>query len=316
MPNETPKVISVSLNPCIDRGIEVSDFAIGAHQVGRSLFRRPAGKAVNVARLLGKLDVPSLLIGFIGREQQEYFERYLNHPPSCCQLFPVNGETRENITIFDPSVGIQTHIRDRGFEITPSDTARLRKSLAQVARPGTIVTFSGSLPPGLSTDEFLELVQLCQSNQARVAVDCSGAVLRACRTLEPWLIKPNLAELSEMLEQNLTHPAQIVAAGNELKSAFSLVLATAGADGAYLFSKEISLHGKVVIAPQEVTTTVGCGDAALAGFLAGIATGKDLAGSFTLSLAVATAAITARGPGEIALARVERFLQQVALTRL
>jgi len=311
-----PKVIAVSLNPSVDRGIEVPGFAIGAHQTGRQLFRRPAGKAVNLAHALGTFKVPTMIIGFIGKGQQEYFERYLTKEHVACQLFAVNGRTRENITIFDPVNKVDTHIRDRGFEVTLPDIGKLRKKLALLCRKDTIVVFSGSLPPGLSTEDFIELVQICQMNEAKVCIDCSGQVLRACRPLGTWLIKPNSDELSEMLGTTVENHEQIVRVGRELSDTVGVTIVTVGKEGAFLFSSSGNLRGKVQVDPAEVKNTVGCGDAMLAGFLTGITSGKDLRESFIFSLAVATASATSMTPSGISIKDVNRFLPQITISDL
>jgi 1-phosphofructokinase family hexose kinase len=303
----TPKIIVVSLNPCVDRGIEVPNFAIGAHQTGSQLFRRPAGKPVNLAHTLGILKVPTLIIGFIGKGQQEYFERYLNRESVGCQLFPVAGKTRENITIFDPVLKTETHIRDRGFEVAVDEIGRLRKKLAILCRKDTTVVFNGSLPPGLSLEDLLELVQICHLNEAKVCIDCAGSVLRACRPLGVWMIKPNQSELAEMLEHPVQTPQQILAAGKELQKNIAVTVVTAGKDGAFLFSESDNLKARIPLDPKLVKNTVGCGDAMLAGFLAGAAQGKDLKTSFLQALAVATSAATSITPGDISLPDVEKF---------
>jgi 1-phosphofructokinase len=293
----SPNIVAVSLNPSIDRGLEVPDFKIGAHQRGRRLFRRPAGKAVNLARTLGKLKIPTMLIGFVGKAHQDYFERYVNGDWISCQLFVTAGRTRENITIIDPVNRIETHIRDVGFEVSPTDINRMRKKLALLARPDTLVAFSGSLPPGLNVEDFLELVQICEMNNARVVVDCSGKVLKACEPLGLWMIKPNVEELAELTGRTAVTPEDIVAAGRELKKKVSVVLVSAGSEGAYLFTESIDLRGVLKVDASEVKNTVGAGDAMLAGYLAGVTMGKRPAECLADALATAAATITARAPG-------------------
>jgi 1-phosphofructokinase family hexose kinase len=301
----SPNIIAVSLNPSIDKGLEVPDFKIGAHQRGRRLYRRPGGKAINLARTLGKLKIPTMLIGFIGKAQQDYFEHYVNSDWVSCQLFANSGKTRENITIIDPVNRVETHIRDVGFEVSPTDINRMRKKLALLAKPDTLVAFSGSLPPGLSIEDFLELVQICEMNKARVVVDCSGKVLKACEPLGLWMIKPNTEELAELTGQTAVTAEDIIAAGRRLKEKISVVLASAGQEGAYLFTDACDLRGKLTVDPAEVKNTVGAGDAMLAGYMAGVVLGKNAEECLADALATAAASITAKAPGEIKLETME-----------
>jgi fructose-1-phosphate kinase PfkB-like protein len=71
-----------------------------------------------------------------------------------------------------------------------------------------------------------------------------------------------------------------------------------------------------MVDPAEVRNTVGCGDAMLAGFLAGATTGKDLSSSYRDALAVATAAAVSLAPGEVRPRDIERFRTQVEIIQL
>ncbi len=313
---ESAKIISVALNPAIDRGIEVPNFKVGAHIPGRQLFRRAAGKAVNLARVLSTLEISSMLLGFVGRGQQKYFETSLKSKYLSCQLFPVEGHTRENITLVDPVNKIETHIRDRGFEVTKADLNKLKKKLSLVCKDGTIVAFSGSLPVGMDEMNFVELVQICQINGAKVCVDSAGAVLRACKPMKPWLIKPNIEELSEMLEIEIDSVENVVKLKGEISEFVSIAIITAGAQGAWLISNEQTLRGKVAVNSNEVKNTVGCGDAMLAGFLAGITKQYSLKNSFSYALAVATSAAVSITPADISKDNIDRFLKQVDISQI
>ncbi len=313
---ESTKIISVALNPAIDRGIEVPNFKIGAHIPGRQLFRRAAGKAVNLSRVLSTLEVPSMLLGFVGKNQQKYFESSLKSKYLSCQLFAVEGNTRENITLVDPVNKVETHIRDRGFEVTKADLNRLKKKLSLVCKEETIVAFSGSLPLGMDEVNFLELIQICQINGAKVCVDSAGYVLRACKPMKPWLIKPNIDELAEMLETEINSPEQAIEMKDAIREYVSIAIITAGAEGALLITKEQIIRGKVTVDASEIKNTVGCGDAMLAGFLKGITDNNNLEDSFAYALAVATSAAVSITPADISADDIERFLKRVQITSI
>jgi 1-phosphofructokinase family hexose kinase len=310
----SPKIIAVALNPSIDRGIEVRNFTIGAHQQGQLLYRRPAGKAVNLARTLGRLNIPCMLIGFVGKQQQEYFERYTNNDYVSCQLFGVEGKTRENITIIDPVTRIETHIRDKGSEITLADINKLRKKLALLAKPDTIVVFSGSVPPGMSNEDFFEMIQICQMNNARICVDSGGTILKICEPLGLWMIKPNREELIEMMGlKKPVEESQLIDAGRKMKSHVGISLVSLGSEGALLFSPDGDFRGRLIIKPEKIKNTVGAGDAMLAGFIAGIIAGKSITDTFAQSLATATASTLTRLPSNVRLPVMQKLLSRVQI---
>ncbi len=317
MSETTIKIIEVALNPAIDRGIEVPDFKVGAHIMGRQLFRRAAGKAVNVARVLSTLEVPSMLLGFVGKGQQKYFESSLKSKFLSCQLFAVEGQTRENITLVDPVNRIDTHIRDRGFEVSKADLSKLKKKLSLVCREDSIVAFSGSLPAGMDEMNFLELVQICMMNKAKVCIDSGGSVLRVCKQMKPWLIKPNIEELSDMLEVEIVSPDDVAKFTREIRGFVSIAIITAGADGAWMVSQEQILRGRVKnVDTNDVKNTVGCGDAMLAGFLTGVSRGYELNDSFAYALAVATASAVSVIPADISKNDMDNFLSNVDISKI
>ena len=68
--------------------------------------------------------------------------------------------------------------------------------------------------------------------------------------------------------------------------------------------------------PDRVVNTVGCGDALLAGFLAGVVRGDGLEKSFAYALSVATASAVSLTPGDISVDDVEAFMEQETVTKL
>ena len=293
-----PTIITVSLNPAIDRVLEVEGFALGAHQAGREVRRTPGGKAVNVSRALAALGVRSIATGFLGEDNRGDFAPVLNDPHVVDQFFPLPGRTRENVTIADPAAHQETHIRDAGLTVGPRDLARLRTKLHLVARDQTIVIFSGSLPPGVRAEQFADLVDAPLAAGAKVAVDTTGAALRAMAGKGLWLLKPNAAELAELVGRPLPSPSAQLAAAREVAAGARIVLFTRGAEGAYLFAAGLAVHGSVRVAPEKVRNTVGCGDAMLAAFVAGVARGEPPRSAFAGAVATASASAMTVAPAE------------------
>lgn len=312
----TPAIITVSLNPAIDRTLEVENFTLGAHQVGREIRRTPGGKAVNVSRVLAALGVGSIATGFLGEDNRSGFEALFHKTLVNDQFFTLPGRTRENVTIADQASHQETHIRDIGLEIPRRHLDRLDKKLKLLARTDSIVIFSGSLPPGIDAEDVRQLVDDCIQAGARVAVDTSGPALQAMAGLGLWLVKPNAAELAELLARPLQDAVEQVQAARDLAARVAVVLLTRGAEGAYLVTAELALHAKVHVPPDRVCNTVGCGDALLGAFVAGVWRGLGHREALVQAVAAATASACTLGPAEVNPAAVEEFRSQVQLTEL
>jgi len=291
------------------------------------LSRMPAGKAVNVSRALAALGVPNVVTGFVGAGELAEFEQALESPFIQPQFLAVDGTTRENITIVDPVNHRETHVRDEGFEVTRAQLDRLAKKLSLLSRPGALVLFSGSLPRGVSAQDFLRLIEVAIKHEARVAIDTSGEALRAVgkafvdgessvgsKPARPlWLLKPNVTELGELLGRPIRGDDEIVETGKRLSMRVRAVLVTCGEAGGYAFVDGSALMGQVTVDPVDVVNTVGCGDALLAGFVAGHLRGMDVRDAYRFALAVATAAAVSVSPGQFDVQRVEDFLRRATV---
>ena len=101
---------------------------------------------------------------------------------------------------------------------------------------------------------------------AHVVVDTSGSPLVKALAAGPDLIKPNAEELADAAGGTITTVGDVVDAAQELRARGArAVLASLGADGALLVDATGVRHGAAPV--DDVVSTVGAGDAMLAGYL-------------------------------------------------
>lgn len=291
------RIVTITMNPAIDRILEVPGFQIGGHQKGRLLERVPAGKGLNVSQTLAVLDVPSIATGFVGETEREMYEKCFQGTCVKPQFLTVAGTTRENITIIDPETNVETHVRAGGITTTPAALDRLRNKISLLAKEGNVMIFAGSLPPGVEIDYAVGLIDLMLAKKARVVIDGPGELLRAVRDRKLWLIKPNLDELAVMHEREKLTDSEAVDLGRTLSQSTRTVMVTCGSAGAYLFIEGAAFLGQVDIAASAVRSAVGCGDAMLGGFIAAQHRGDNVKKSFVYALAIASATATNDVPG-------------------
>lgn len=310
---ESP-IVTVTLNPSVDRVLEAPRFAIGENVRGTVVARCPAGKGVIVSRVLATLGSRSIATGLIGTEELGYFEHFLERQGEgriITQFLVVRGSTRENITIVDPVDDTETHVREWGFEVQPEDVDRMSSKLGLLARRGALMVFSGSIPPGVSPERYVQMARSCRARGARVIIDSSGVALKAFRGEKLWMLKINAMELAEFSGCNPCDDAELVKAAQmltmEAGGPVEHVVVTFGAEGALLLSPESKLRGRVMVHPGRIASTVGCGDALLAGLLHGGRRTGDWATAFREGLAAATANALGREAGRIRLEDVEEF---------
>ena len=314
MDKSTPTIVAVTLNPAFDRTLQVPDLKIGTPMRGRLVSIQPAGKAVNVARLLGALGTPSILTGLVGEGDRARFERSFEKTLVRVEMFEGHGMTRENITLVDPQHGLETHVLDVGFTMMPEDRERLTKKLGILATKRSYVLFAGSLPPGMDADAFADLLKVCGDKGAYVAVDSSGPGLEAIREAAGlWLVKPNREELAEIAGRPVASEEDIRAAVEPIRKRIDHVIVTLGADGAYLFCREGAWHARPHLTGQTVIKTVGSGDALLAGFVHAHATRKRPQDCLRWGVACGTASTFQLPTGHVNLYDVKACLENVEL---
>ena len=307
-------ITCVSLNTAFDRILEVPDLAIGGHVRARLLSIQPAGKSVNVARILGLLGGSAVLAGFVGRGDRPAFERSFAGRPVRVDLLETAAPTRQNVTMIDPRGGVETHVREAGFPVAAADLARLSKRLTKLCRRGTIVHFGGSLPPGMKAAALGKLLRIAGARGARVSVDTSGEGLAAVRKSRGlWLLKPNRLELAELTGRAVEREPDLLAAAASLLARAENVLVSVGGDGAYLVTAAGAWHARADIAPGRVVKTVGCGDALVAGFLKASSEGLAPPECLRWAVATGTAAAFQKCSGVVAPKDVRAVARRVTL---
>ncbi len=324
MARSRPAVISVALNPCWDRTLEVPGLEVGKHVRGRLLAVQPAGKAVNVARLLDALGTASVLTGLVGRDDRDRFAETFAKTRVRVELFETAAATRENITLVDPLSKTDTHIRDVGSPPSEEDLARLARKLGILAAKGTYVLVTGSLPPGVSARTFAGLLEVCIDRGAWVAVDSSGPGLEAVRRVRGlWLIKPNREELAELTGASL--PAEtagaealeaVRAAAEPLRRRIDEVIVTLGAEGAVLLCRQGAWWARPHTDPATVLNTVGAGDALLAGYVHAHLEGRSPPERLRHGVACGTAATLQLRAGQVNPYDVQAVLEKVEVRPL
>ncbi len=308
------RIVTVTLNPAIDWVLEVERFRIGAHSKARRIGWYPAGKGVNVSRVLAALGTGSVATGLVGTGELAIFEEYLERVGGgriVTQLLVVRGRTRDNITIMDSVDDTETHLRDEGLHVQRADVRRVASKVSMLARHGAVVCFCGSIPTGLTIGDVRSMLHRCIDEGARPVVDTSERVLAGLRGERIWLAKLNAGELAVLAEQRTESEGEIVDAARRLCSAqggpIDWVLATRGADGAILVGPDVELTARVFVHPGLVANTVGCGDSLLAGVLATLARGGTWPDALRRGVGVATANAVSREPGCLSLEDVELY---------
>jgi 1-phosphofructokinase len=288
-------VVTVTANPALDQTVWIPGFRAG--EVNRVVREEvsPGGKGVNVAAFLAAFGLAVAATGFLGRTNAGLFEEFLNQRGIRSCFIPVSGLTRTGIKIVDEDAGATTDINFPGFAVDQDLVRPLEGMVGRLAGAGRWVVLAGSLPRNAPVDTYRRLVEVVHGAGGLVALDTSGPALAEALRAGPDLVKPNRAELEELTGRYLPDRARLRAAAGELAGqGIGTVVVSLGADGA-LFVRGAEA---VFATPPavRVASTVGAGDAMVAGTVLGTLRGLPLDGVAALATACSAVAISRVGP--------------------
>jgi len=288
-------IVTVTLNPSLDRSIEVGRLERGEVNRATSASLEPGGKGVNVSRALLANGVPSRAVVPCGGDEGGQLIRLLVAEGVDVRAVPIAGPTRSNITLTEPD-GTTTKINEPGVALDPDELRAVTDAVIARVGPGDWVVTAGSVAPGQDPTVYAAIGDAARAAGARWAVDTSGIALAASLAARPDLVKPNREELSEVLGHPLDTLAAVVAACHGLVAGSDRrVLCSLGADGAVLVAAEDAWHAS---GPRvQVENTVGAGDALLAGYLHGLTVAGSPEAGLRHGVAWATAAVATPGTG-------------------
>ena len=296
-----PRVVCVALNPALDHTIEVKQLRAGT--VNRALRMQvdAGGKGINVASCLSDFGIRSGVTGQIGRENADRFETLFSAKGITNRCIYLEGLTRINTKIVDLASGQTTEVNMPGPQLSADAIRtlieRLLACLEGMVRPGSWVVFSGSLPPQWPVDTYRRLIAHARQLGAQTLLDASGAALTAGVGAAPDIIKPNREELAEMLGRPLDNIRSVIAAARELLArpdAPGTVIVSLGGEGALFVDRQEALLAHPV--PTALTSTVGAGDAMVAGIVAAQIAGMPLADCARLATAFSAGKLKQVGP--------------------
>lgn len=259
-------VVTVTPNPSIDRTLEVRALIRGEVLRGHADRLDAGGKGVNVSRALAANGYRSRAVLPLGGFEGEQLVSLLEELGIEVARVPITDPIRSNVTVVE-SDGTVTKLNARGPSLTDAEVEALLARSVDAAAGASWVVACGSLPPGAPDDLYARLVTGVREAGVRVAVDTSGAALERVLDAAPHLLKPNEDELVEVVGVALETFGDVVSGADKLRSSgVHAVLVSLGPGGAVLVDEVGAVHAESpAVVPR---STVGAGDALLAGFLA------------------------------------------------
>jgi 1-phosphofructokinase/tagatose 6-phosphate kinase len=189
----------------------------------------------------------------------------------------IRDESRTSTVVIDPTVGRQTEINEYGPEIDDGEVAILQEKIRYLSTGSHAVVLAGSLPRRVPVDWYALAVRDLRRRKVPVVLDTEGDPLRLGVAAEPDLVAPNQLEAEELVGHEFQGDGDFIAALDEIVDMGARGVIITHDSGCFALLREAghTHRYQVEIDPVEPVSTVGSGDALLAGYLAGRARGKS-----------------------------------------
>ncbi len=259
-------IYTLTCNPSLDYVVTLDKFQPGAINRSEKEVIYPGGKGINVGLVLNRLGVETEILAFAAGNTGKLLALLLENEHCPYTLLPAQeGFTRINIKIRS---GKETAINGQGPVITAAALDKLNQ-FTQKMHEGDMLVISGTTPRGCSVDLYGSLVQCLESRGISCVVDATGSLLLHALPFHPFLIKPNLEEMEEVLGHTFIGRESIFEGAKQLQEKGARnVLVSLGKNGALLLDERGGRHAH--LAPEgKMVNSVGAGDSMVAGFLAG-----------------------------------------------
>jgi tagatose 6-phosphate kinase len=307
-------IITLTPNTGIDHTVQVASFQLNQTIRSTGSVWGMGGKATDVSWILGKLGVPNRALGFAGGMNGQRMETMLRERGVETDFVWVDGETRLNTILVVSGEG-QSTITASSLHVSAEHRYQLMDRYEQALAVADCVVIGGSLPNGLSVDFYSQVIALAHNHRIPVIFDSSGPALVAGVGSRPNLIKPNQAELGDLLGFTIASKEEVLNAALQLNRQFGTdIIATLGDEGAIAVFEEGAYFVRPLSVP--VVSAAGAGDGVLAGMALALSRGEPPLSGLRYGFALAGAVLQTLATADFNIEDYEALLPQICIQPL
>lgn len=278
-------IYTVTFNPSLDYVIQVDYLQLGKLNRTKQEVLYPGGKGINVSRVLHNLGMESVALGFICGFTGMYIKDTLTKLGVRNQFIDISESQESSISRINIKVKScsETEINGQGPTITIDNQKMLLDQLS-LLNEGDVLVLAGSIPSSMPENTYEEVIKMLHKKKVQVVVDAEGRLLINTLKYNPFLIKPNHVELSQIFGFEVQSQDMIIDCAKKLQEqgARNVLVSMAG-DGAILLCEDGAIYHSE--APKGVVmNSVGAGDSMVAGFLTGYLKYKNYKDAFLMGL--------------------------------
>lgn len=305
---------TVTLNPAIDTRYLVRNMSVGQVHRVQQVERTAGGKGINVSRVAVLAGEQVCATGFLGGANGSFIRGKLAALGIEDAFVEIEHETRICLNIVSDGQ-TSTELLEPGPSVVEEDVMKLYKTYESMLDRCTVIAASGSLPQGLPSEFYRELIQRANDKGVKFLLDTSGPSLQAAVAARPYFIKPNQEEIEVLIGRRLLVESDYYEALQQIGAAgIPCCVVSRGKEGS-LAMIDGELY-RVTVPSIEAVNPVGSGDSFVAGIAVSLVRGYDVYETLAFASACGTANAMEHQTGFIQLNRVEALKQQVHVVKL
>ena len=279
-------IYTVTMNPALEFVSEVSDFEFDKNNISVFDLMLPAGKGINVSRVLKQLGLPTVATGFAGGFTGEFVEDWLRREDIKSEFIRIDDNTRINIKITGSS---KTVIESKGPSISHQELQELLYYLSRV-KEGDTVFLSTAFPKNITETVIERMIAICQANKAQFVLDIDEYYLERFANEGSLLEKISVKCLEHLFKTKIDSESDLLKWRNEISGLKSKFVIVPFVDNkVYLFQKN-SIYAFDIeqMLNQKIDFVI---DSIIAGFIATFIRTSDYEKSFEMANACALASL-------------------------
>lgn len=297
-------------NPALDIIYKLDELRPGSTFTDVHSETNPAGKGINVAKVVRALDKEVCVVGLMPENDRLRFSSYLESLDIKSYFYPVEGNVRINTTLTEKKTGHVTHISSAEYRLSTRIQDEFQEFIERHMHSGDIWALSGSLPQGFDADTYMKLINICKGNNITVMLDSRGLAFSMGIRARPTMVKPNLSELEAFFGEHIEGVHHIALKGKRLLDmGVEYVFISLGSDGMIALHENDCLLCSVP--PVEVVDTVGSGDALVGGFLVAYTRKFSFIEACRMGIACGASNAQHTGPGKVENDEIWRLMEDV-----
>ena len=304
-------IYTVTLNPAVDYYMDMNKLEEGELNKVNNSYTLAGGKGINVSKVLKNFGIESMALGFCGGFTGEYIRADLNKYGIKDNFILLEEDTRINVKIKTEKK--ETEIMGKSPKILKQNIDALL-SIIDSIEDNDILVLSGSVPSSVKEDIYKDIIDKTKSkNNVRVIVDSRDNAFKIAVKEKVFLTKPNKKELSEYFGKDIRSVYDIIVYAQKLVTDGSEnVIVSLGKEGSIIVNKDEAYIGN---APDgELVSSVGAGDAMVAGIVYGISQNLSIIDAYKYAVASGTA--TAFSEGLTTFENMNNLLDKVEVKKI